>query len=113
MHYFKLLCLESVSSQKLYLECCVLEKTTVITASIVAFFIVLRHEWRWKKATKRLEVPFVGHCVASKPLSVVNTALDWLPSLKIIGRKLYGELISIAAASDHGTKVHILIAARC
>ena len=34
-----------------------------------------------------LEVPFMGHCVASKPLSVVNTALDWLPSLKIIRRK--------------------------
>ena len=34
-----------------------------------------------------LEVPFMGHCVASKPLSVVNTALDWLPSFKIIWRK--------------------------
>ena len=34
-----------------------------------------------------LEVPIMGHCVASKPLSVVNTALDWLPSLKIIRRK--------------------------
>ena len=55
----------------------------------------------------------MGHCVASKPLSVVNTALDWLPSFKIIRRKLYGEIISIAAASDHGIKVHILIAARC
>ena len=31
----KLLRLESASSQKLYLECCVLEKTTENTASIV------------------------------------------------------------------------------
>ena len=43
MHYFKL-CLESVSSRKLCLECCVLEKTTDKTASIVlcdGFLIVV------------------------------------------------------------------------
>ena len=44
--------------------------------------------------TNRLDVPFMGHCVASKPPIVVNTALDWLPSLKIILRKLNGEIIS-------------------
>ena len=36
----------------------------------------------------------MGHCVAGKLLSVINAALDWLPSLKIIRRKLYGEVIS-------------------
>ena len=76
------LSLESISSQKLYLECCVLEKTTEKPSSVVlcdGFLIVLRHEWRWKKGKNNgLEVPFMGHCVASKPLSVVNTALDWL-----------------------------------
>ena len=36
----------------------------------------------------------MGHCIASELLSVINAALDWLPSLKIIRRKLYGVVIS-------------------